>query len=168
MRLIDADELLRHQRKMQGFGISTEDDYWTFAVHATDIKNAPTIDPERLRPQGDLVDKIASFLEQDENWEALKTCWLIDGRSDDLRNLLHVALATDTNVLSKWIHVTERLPDVFENVLTYEANRRTIPIQVTYLNRHNEWANVIMSGNVTHWMPLPEPPERERKGDADD
>ena len=39
-----------------------------------------------------LVDKIASFFEQEENWQALKECWWIDGRSDDLRKLLKKAI----------------------------------------------------------------------------
>ena len=39
--------------------------------------------------QIELSEKIASFLEQDGNWEALKACCCIDGRSDDLRKLLH-------------------------------------------------------------------------------
>ena len=40
----------------------------------------------------DLVDKIASFFERDENWGALKGCWLVNGRSNDFRKLLHAAL----------------------------------------------------------------------------
>ena len=39
-----------------------------------------------------LVDKIASFFEKEENWRALKNCWLENDRSDDLRNLLYKAL----------------------------------------------------------------------------
>ena len=41
---------------------------------------------------GALVDKIASFFEEDDNWTALKQCRLEDGRSNDLRILLHKAL----------------------------------------------------------------------------
>lgn len=40
----------------------------------------------------ELADRIASFLERDGNWETLKACWLIDGRSDELRKLLHQAM----------------------------------------------------------------------------
>lgn len=40
----------------------------------------------------DFVDKIASFFEEEENWKALKSCWLEDDRSDDLRRLLHKAI----------------------------------------------------------------------------
>lgn len=43
-------------------------------------------------PAVDLIDKIASFFEREENWKALKVCWLENDRSDDLRKLLHKAL----------------------------------------------------------------------------
>ena len=39
-----------------------------------------------------LVDKIATFLEREENWIALKHCWIYSGRSEDLRKLLRQAL----------------------------------------------------------------------------
>lgn len=40
----------------------------------------------------ELVDKIASFFEKEENWSELKQCWLEDGRSNDLRSLLYKAI----------------------------------------------------------------------------
>lgn len=40
----------------------------------------------------ELVDKIASFFEEENNWSALKNCWFEDGRSDDLRRLLRKAI----------------------------------------------------------------------------
>lgn len=44
MRLIDRDALLKHQRKMRGFELSPEDEFWDYAVLAEDIQNAPTVD----------------------------------------------------------------------------------------------------------------------------
>lgn len=46
----------------------------------------------RCDDNNDLVDKIASFFEKEENWIALRNCWLENDRSDDLRKLLHAAL----------------------------------------------------------------------------
>ena len=43
-------------------------------------------------PYVDVVDKIASFFEKEENWNALKNCWLVDGYSEDLRKLLEKAI----------------------------------------------------------------------------
>ena len=42
MRLIDADAVLRHKRKMSGADFGGE--FWDEAVLASDTKNAPTID----------------------------------------------------------------------------------------------------------------------------
>ena len=50
-----------------------------------DYRNIPSENNE-------LVDKIASFFEREENWRALKNCWLENDRSNDLRILLHKAL----------------------------------------------------------------------------
>lgn len=41
----------------------------------------------------ELVDKIASFFEKEDNWRALmRNCWLENGRSDNLRSLLREAM----------------------------------------------------------------------------
>ena len=40
----------------------------------------------------ELVDKIASFFEKEENWSALKSCWLENDKSNELRKLLQKAL----------------------------------------------------------------------------
>ena len=50
-----------------------------------DYRNIPS-------KSNELVDRIASFFEREENWRALKNCWLENDRSNDLRNLLHKAL----------------------------------------------------------------------------
>ena len=42
MRLIDANALLRHKRKMSGADFGGE--FWDEAVLSYDIKNAPTVD----------------------------------------------------------------------------------------------------------------------------
>lgn len=44
-----------------------------------------------MKTNEELVDKIASFFEKEDNWHALKECWLENGRSNDLRRLLHKA-----------------------------------------------------------------------------
>lgn len=48
--------------------------------------------PSESNEVNDLVDNIASFFETEENWKALKNCWLENDRSNDLRKLLHTAL----------------------------------------------------------------------------
>ena len=46
MRLIDANALLRHKRKMSGADFGGE--FWDEAVLASDIKNAPTVDAVKV------------------------------------------------------------------------------------------------------------------------
>ena len=53
----------------------------------------------------------------------------------------------------KWIPVTERLPYAYKKVLTYERIRG---IQVNFCNDDGEWW---IGSKITHWMPLPKPPE---------
>lgn len=71
--------------------------------------------------------------------------------------------ASDEN--KRWIPVTERLPDTQMEVLTYsECNgvrsacllAADDETQMWYLCRTDK-----LSIAVTHWMPLPEPPEKE-------
>jgi len=60
----------------------------------------------------------------------------------------------------KWIPVSERLPEKSETVLVLHDNAVDI---VTYHPKSNRWellwwVNADLH-DVTHWMPLPEPPE---------
>ena len=44
MKLIDADKLLYHKRKVMFFGLGQDDECWGFAVPVEEIDKAPTID----------------------------------------------------------------------------------------------------------------------------
>ena len=75
---------------------------------------------------------------------------------------------TDTNV-GKWISVKDRLPDYMGEVLVIVSGKphenitldgayeiaEYDPVEGWILEMWPEWC----SGVVTHWMPLPEPPE---------
>jgi hypothetical protein len=72
--------------------------------------------------------------------------------------------AKDTNVPSKWIPVTERLPERFVDVLCYFPEKDYgSPIMVDYNESTEEetacFASEFKWGKVTHWVPLPEPPK---------
>ena len=54
----------------------------------------------------------------------------------------------------KWIPVTERLPERNTWVLAYCKYKDHV---VDYVDINGLWSY----GNVTHWMPLPQPPEKE-------
>lgn len=73
--------------------------------------------------------------------------------------------ATDTNVGHKWISVEERLPKAFVSVLVYMPEERPLPtVHEGFLAREGVWyANHFDRDpmEITHWMPLPEPPKEE-------
>ena len=71
-----------------------------------------------------------------------------------------VTFATDNNVGSKWIPVTERLPEDEKKVLCIlEDGFFCILEWLSWEWLWNDGHNVYAEKDVTHWMPLPEPPK---------
>ncbi len=60
----------------------------------------------------------------------------------------------------KWISVKDEIPDICKDVLIHEYSGI---ILVAYYGEDKLWADSIgdnwLNFNVTHWMPLPEPPK---------
>ena len=64
----------------------------------------------------------------------------------------------DINVPTKWISVKDRLPDCADTVLAVDRDGiRATAYYVGYWHSGGE----LDEYSVTHWMPLPEPPEGE-------
>ena len=61
--------------------------------------------------------------------------------------------------IQRWIPVEERLPEPFEVVLVYDKSDKCV--SEAYMTRHKEWVGIRMKSDVSHWMPLPEPPKEE-------
>jgi hypothetical protein len=63
-----------------------------------------------------------------------------------------------------WIPVTERLPDVGRSVIAYNAPAKCAA-EAVYKGEGKflqfRWAARLQEQEVTHWMPLPEPPKGE-------
>lgn len=78
---------------------------------------------------------------------------------------LELKLNATAKQIPRWIPVTERLPEDDATVLTYKNG--IVEVQ-KYEKRRNGW---ICKGwfwslaNVTHWMPLPEPPKEASRND---
>ena len=108
--------------------------------------------------------------------EAIKCNWP-DSRYTILREALDMAIsalrqqdATGKDV-GKWISVKDRLPDYMGEVLVIVSGKphenitldgayeiaEYDPVEGWILEMWPEWC----SGVVTHWMPLPEPPEED-------
>lgn len=81
--------------------------------------------------------------------------------------ILDEPVVKDINVPS-WIPVTERLPDNTEKVLALSKSSfgsnylswliRYNPEKGAFYDYDSEWGDIKIH-NVTHWMPLPEPPK---------
>ena len=103
----------------------------------------------------DILEWYADFLD----WE----------RKEDIVDRIMELFATDNNVGGKWIPVSERLPDAGTNVLVFCKGCDYSSI-LTF--RHDRYGNLefmyqddcgywrkAFRAEVTHWMPLPEPPK---------
>lgn len=62
----------------------------------------------------------------------------------------------DARKAGEWIPVTERLPEVGFDVLTWENS----VMNVSFLFGNGRWFNAVQP---SHWMPLPEPPKGEKE-----
>jgi hypothetical protein len=59
----------------------------------------------------------------------------------------------------KWISVTERLPEEGVWVLALRSNKK----HHIALWQHNHWSRRAgLVDKITHWMPLPEPPQEDK------
>jgi hypothetical protein len=72
-----------------------------------------------------------------------------------------VSVATDNNVGSKWIPVSEQLPEQYESVIVWTSDREIG--EAEYDGKQFYWTSDENYTNATHWMPLPEPPKEERQ-----
>lgn len=67
----------------------------------------------------------------------------------------------------RWIPVTERLPEVWRNdetaeLVNYMIYSPDFGVDIgSYHAKAKKWFCMVLPCTVTHWMPLPEPPEVE-------
>lgn len=61
--------------------------------------------------------------------------------------------------VNRWIPCSERLPEVYEKVLTYSDDG--IIHDNFRLNLRDGSVGWSQGWNITHWQPRPEPPEKE-------
>ena len=62
--------------------------------------------------------------------------------------------------MSEWISVEDRLPELFEDVFTYDGDGK---ILINWLEEFESGIGYFAYGgkSVTYWMPLPEPPKED-------
>ena len=65
--------------------------------------------------------------------------------------------------MSEWISVNERSPEEMEDVLIWDADEAEggfCAVAVGWKTNAGDWeTETDCTPNVTHWMPLPEPPK---------
>ena len=69
---------------------------------------------------------------------------------------------SDTPAVNRWIPCSERLPYIGVDVIVYVRTWREHKVQFGYRYSEETWsvANVgVPNDEITHWMPLPEPPK---------
>lgn len=107
---------------------------------------------ELLHQAAEAIEELQKDLERSKDYNAF---W--QHEAEETLKKFQVAISNKP----RWIPVTERLPDVGKDVLCFcRAN-----ISLVLGRDGNLWREgadrYYMSGFVTHWMPLPEPPESE-------
>ena len=71
---------------------------------------------------------------------------------EDLENRLNL---WRQDKIRRWIPVTERLPEKYNRVLVYSKATR-MGRGIDFINADGNWFS---TQKVSHWMPLPQPPE---------
>ena len=64
--------------------------------------------------------------------------------------------------VQKWIPVTERLPELWQTVIVCDTREQYVGACMYYGN--DDWLHddkLWDTSEITHWMPLPEPPKGE-------
>lgn len=66
---------------------------------------------------------------------------------------------------NSWISVEDRLPEAFVSVLVYMPEERPLPtVHEGYVTKQGNWYAHFFEREpfeVTHWMPMPTPPEED-------
>ena len=59
-----------------------------------------------------------------------------------------------------WISVKDKLPNMFEQVIIFDAGMGEI--SMSFINGLDFWCGFNKDeDDISHWMPLPEPPKEE-------
>ena len=118
----------------------------------------------------DVREKLAELLDEAEEWADHKcdvldceTCPADKMKGNCVQQLMVDRLIANGVTVQEWIPVTERLPDDSATVTLCTRSRIVGP---GFYDKHTKTWVQYYSGcaifvDVTHWMPLPQPPKGE-------
>ena len=110
---------------------------------------------------GDELLGIERLLDTDAIRKSKTASWLLDQVLHDIQAMPTI---DPESLRPRWIPVEERLPDTDKDVLVY-ATAKFIGVSKMAIDKLEEgeqrpiWLYTHGWFEVTHWMPLPEPPE---------
>ena len=61
--------------------------------------------------------------------------------------------------MGDWISVKDRLPEISDNVLSFNGTEVGQDVYTVFNGEHMFYSETVCPEEVTHWMPLPPPPE---------
>lgn len=104
----------------------------------------------------------------------LQKAAFIEHAADEVENArkkLAVVNKKLKSYMPRWISAEERLPEVDVKVLVYATSEHDSVVAITSISDNlygrnlkgwrNPWMCFFHEYAITHWMPLPEPPEKE-------
>ena len=102
---------------------------------------------ELMRQAADAIEELQS---------RVASCQATIERQSDIIKAKDRDLQRAIDAKPQWISVAERLPSVGEKVLVITIGKGKQYVETDMLLATGEWFDY---GNITHWMPLPEPPK---------
>ena len=117
------------------------------------------------------VEQSMTKLEQHRRtWPDKSDEWLFERLALELRQKveeIHKLLEENESLSAtmQWVSVTERLPEINQQVLVLGTNPNIVT--TGYIHKYGHWIWSSLNGSthkadhiykITHWMPLPEPP----------
>ena len=169
MRPIDADAVLDRyyaEYERQDICDGAEDREWLMKC----LNEAPTLTPPN-EPRAGLYGKYTVYKNKDGS--LVTDCFILRPAKDPaaVAALRAYATATDNAELSadiinwigaepnEWVSVEERLPEHLKDVLALYGNGK---IDIDWVDSSGDFKFGSLFDGVTHWMPLPAPPDKEQ------